>query len=187
MSCSRPQLVRRARVEKGRDYRVQSRAHRLQATFTHRTSKAPRLNLSGPRGSTDLRWTSPNAGTTAGARRTVLRPRRRPSWRFAARVTVAMLQAGMLFQFGFNCCLVRYLLAALLERDGFVLVLRSRESFCVSLLWPHTCCVCRVRVHPGHRAVRICTCSTLQWSIHILGRPGSAPYGARGERNRGTT
>ena len=128
-----------------------------------------------------------NAGTTAGARRTVLRPPRRPSWRFAARVTVAMLQAGMLFQFGFNCCLVRYLLAALLERDGFVLVLRSRESFCVSLLLPHTCCVCRVRVHPGHRAGRICTCSTLQWSKHILGRPGSAPHGARGERNRGTT
>ena len=49
-------------------------------------------------------------------------------------MTVAMLQAGMLFQFGFDCCLVRYLLAALLERDGFVLVLRSRESFCVSLL-----------------------------------------------------
>ena len=134
-----------------------------------------------------LRWTRPNAGTTAGARRTVLRPPRRPSWRFAARVTVAMLQAGMLFQFGFDCCLVRYLLAALLERDGFVLVLRSRESFCVSLLWPHTCCVCRVRVHPGHRAGRICTCSTLQWSKHILGRPGSAPHGARGERNRGTT
>ena len=44
-------------------------------------------------------------------------------------MTVAMLQAGMLFQFGFKCCLVRYLLAALLERDGFVLVLRSRESF----------------------------------------------------------
>ena len=130
--------------------------------------------MSGPRGSTDLRWTSPNAGTTAGARRTVLRPPRRPSWRFAARVTVAMLQAGMLFQFGFNCCLVRYLLAALLERDGFVLVLRSRESFCVSLLLPHTCCVCRVCVHPGHRAGRICTCSTLQWSKHILGRPGSA-------------
>ena len=84
-------------------------------------------------------------------------------------MTVAMLQAGMLFQFGFDCCLVRYLLAALLERDGFVLVLRSRESFCVSLLWPHTCCVCRVRVHPGHRAGRICTCSTLQWSKHILG------------------
>ena len=105
----------------------------------------------------------------------------------AARVTVAMLQAGMLFQFGFDCCLVRYLLAALLERDGFVLVLRSRESFCVSLLLPHTCCVCRVRVHPGHRAGRICTCSTLQWSKHILGRPGSAPHGARGERNRGTT
>ena len=94
---------------------------------------------------------------------------------------------SMLFQFGFDCCLVRYLLAALLERDGFVLVLRSRESFCVSLLLPHTCCVCRVRVHPGHRAGRICTCSTLQWSRHILGRPGSAPHGARGERNRGTT
>ena len=88
---------------------------------------------------------------TARARRTMLRPPRRPSWRFAARVTVAMLQAGMLFQFGFDCCLVRYLLAALLERDGFVLVLRSRESFCVSLLLPHTCCVCRVCVHPGHR------------------------------------
>ena len=68
-------------------------------------------------------------------------------------MTVAMLQAGMLFHFGFNCCLFRYLLAALLERDEYVLVLRSRESFCVSLLWPHKCCVCRVCVHPGHGQV----------------------------------
>ena len=44
-------------------------------------------------------------------------------------MTVAMLQAGMLFQFGFNCCLLRYLLAALLERDEYMLDLRSRESF----------------------------------------------------------
>ena len=69
-------------------------------------------------------------------------------------MTVAMLQAGMLFQFGFDCCLLRYLLAALLERDGFVLVLRSRESFCVSLLWPHTCCVCRVPV-----------CTRVTWQV----------------------
>ena len=46
-------------------------------------------------------------------------------------MTVAVLQAGMLFQFGFNCCLLRYLLAALLVRDEFMLDLRSRESFCV--------------------------------------------------------
>ena len=52
-------------------------------------------------------------------------------------MTVAMLQAGMLFQFGFNCCLVRYLLAALLERDGFVLVLRSREFLRQSALASH--------------------------------------------------
>ena len=64
-------------------------------------------------------------------------------------MTVAMLQAGMLFQFGFDCCLVRYLLAALLERDGFILVLRSRESFCVSLLLPHTCCVLSGLCAPG--------------------------------------
>ena len=52
---------------------------------------------------------------------------------------VAMLQAGMRFQFGFDCCLLRYLLAALLERDGFVLVLRSRESFFASV------CFCLTR------------------------------------------
>ena len=52
-------------------------------------------------------------------------------------MTVAVLQASMLFQFGFNCCLLRYLLAALLERDEYTLDLRSRESFCVSLLLPH--------------------------------------------------
>ena len=154
-----PPLPRRGRDRPGRGRCTLSTGETVNKTLV--VNEQPAISYRLPCGSTDLRWTSPNAGTTAGARRTVLRPPRRPSWRFAARVTVAMLQAGMLFQFGFDCCLVRYLLAALLERDGFVLVLRSRESFCVSLLWPHTCCVCRVRVHPGHRAGRICTCSTL--------------------------
>ena len=53
-------------------------------------------------------------------------------------MTVAMLQAGMLFQFGFDCCLVRYLLAALLERDGF-------DSFCDLVRVVASVCSCLTR------------------------------------------
>ena len=49
-------------------------------------------------------------------------------------MTVAMLQAGMLFQFGFDCCLVRYLHCSnVMDSYSFCDLVRVVASVCCCL------------------------------------------------------
>ena len=100
---------------------------------------------------------------------------------------VPMQQAGLLFHFTFNGCLLWHLLAAGLEHDGCVVRLQSGETLYGGVRCLLKWCLRLVRVQRGVRTGRFFACSTLQWSIDSLGSPRDASDRVPRKVDGGTT